>query len=56
MKGKNTGPRSEETKRKISEALKGKKYKERSEEHRKKISERMKGNDFGKYKKKKNWG
>jgi len=51
MKGKNTGPRSEETKRKISEALKGKKYKKRSEEGCRKISERMKGNDFGKYRK-----
>ena len=38
--GKSTGPRSDETKRKISEATKGKK---RSEEYLIKLSERMKG-------------
>lgn len=38
--GKSTGPRSEETKRKISEANRGKK---RSEEYLQKLSERMKG-------------
>lgn len=38
-KGKNTGPRSEETKLKMSEAHKGKKL---SEEHKRKISEAMK--------------
>ena len=40
MKGKNRGPRSEETKRKISEAKKGKKF---SEEHKKALSESHKG-------------
>ena len=45
LKGKKKGPRSKETKRKISEARKGIKF---SEEHKRKISESLKGREIPK--------